>query len=288
MELNRWYINNLIIENTFSGVKLVAYTDVPCHLTMRWTLIPPNITRRVRSTRGLNTLGDYEYCFDVWHDNEQLEPGDTLIHTFIKEPWAICETRWFYFWGTVNTYYSPSTSPIFKYHRAEGIGDIIWENEPDDDLWQPYGSGYDRGRRFHPQTPMSITDVRIELKGFLPYPIPPKLEMRWWYCPPDGDPVGDPYAETSIITLGVSYGTSIMLTFHFDRFYISQANHYLMTIAPHPLAEPRGTHYVQARKGIATEEFYPEYHRYRIWQDGEWYYRWYWNFEYPIWMQLIG
>jgi hypothetical protein len=40
-----------------------------------------------------------------------------LTHTFYQEPWPVCETRYFYFWGTRIAELMPSTSPIFSYHR---------------------------------------------------------------------------------------------------------------------------------------------------------------------------
>ncbi|GAH75535.1 unnamed protein product, partial [marine sediment metagenome] len=44
--------------------------------------------------------------------------GDTLTHTFYKEPWPICETRWFTFKGDVDTLWTASAGPIFKKHRV--------------------------------------------------------------------------------------------------------------------------------------------------------------------------
>ncbi|GAI52757.1 unnamed protein product, partial [marine sediment metagenome] len=46
------------------------------------------------------------------------EAGDTLTHTFIKEPWPVCETRWFTFKGDVDTLWTASAGPIFKKHRV--------------------------------------------------------------------------------------------------------------------------------------------------------------------------
>jgi len=67
--------------------------------------------------RGVFLHGDKRFCFVAYHDNEQEEAGDTYEHTFTKEPWAHCETRWFYFHGEIDATPSPSTSPIFSKHR---------------------------------------------------------------------------------------------------------------------------------------------------------------------------
>jgi len=109
----------LAIEQTMTrtGYKIVVTTDVPCHLYMRWTTKPPWIHHVPVLLRGVEVSKDIRICFTVYEDNEQLEPGFTTEHTFIKEPWASCETRWFYFYGFTSVQPTPSTSPIFKKHR---------------------------------------------------------------------------------------------------------------------------------------------------------------------------
>ena len=62
---------------------------------------------------------DKYFCFDTYTDNQQKEAGDTLIHTFIKKNWPICQTRYFYFHGTIDGAPSPSTTAIFKKHQLE-------------------------------------------------------------------------------------------------------------------------------------------------------------------------
>ena len=63
--------------------------------------------------------GDRYFCFTIFQDNEQEEPGDTLTHTFLKYEWAICEDIYFYFWGLVGATTCQSTTAIFKLHRKE-------------------------------------------------------------------------------------------------------------------------------------------------------------------------
>ncbi len=62
--------------------------------------------------------GDTYFCFVSFTDNEQEEAGDTLIHTFVKRSWNVCETRWFHFWGSEASNVSPSTSALFELHFA--------------------------------------------------------------------------------------------------------------------------------------------------------------------------
>jgi len=102
---------------TPSGYLFVVITDVPCHLWMRITTRKPWRHKTPVLERGLLIHYDYKLCFVTYHDNEQEEPGDTLVHTFIKEPWDICETRWFYFHGTIGGEASPSTTCFFEKHR---------------------------------------------------------------------------------------------------------------------------------------------------------------------------
>jgi hypothetical protein len=107
-------------EVTASGVLVTCTTNYPVHLWLRWTNVEPKKHVNQRMVRGA-PVGTYiDQCFTVFHDLEQNEPGDTLVHTFTAEPWPICQTRWFYLWGTVGGVLSPSCSPIFKYH-AQGF-----------------------------------------------------------------------------------------------------------------------------------------------------------------------
>lgn len=100
------------------GYAIVFKTDIKCHLYMRWTTVEPQIHKQSVLRRGLLMHTDLRYCFVAWEENEQIEPGDTLTHTFIKTNWPICQTRWFYFVGTVAAEQQPSVSPIFKKHRT--------------------------------------------------------------------------------------------------------------------------------------------------------------------------
>ena len=114
--IQNWLIINSAQERTLTGEKITIYTNVPCHLWMRYTLINPKIHKITRLRRGRSAMEDWYFCFDVYTDNDQEEAGDTLVHTFIKEPWPYCEERWYYFHGNVNGIPSPSTSPIFYKH----------------------------------------------------------------------------------------------------------------------------------------------------------------------------
>lgn len=125
--LPNWCILRVIQTQTLTGYKIVVWTNVPCHLFMFWTPTEPEKHMRTRILRGVSILDTPAYCFVTWHENEQLEPGDTIIHTFIKEPWPVCETRWYTFRALVNNEWSPSAGPIFKKHRPElPYGDPVW------------------------------------------------------------------------------------------------------------------------------------------------------------------
>ena len=121
MTTPRWTALTLNETVTPLGVKIVVTTDVPCHLWCRITTTPPLTHFHPITVRGVTRMADPYFCFDNYHDNEQEEPGDTLTHTFIKQPWPYCETRYFYFHGSIAAVPSPSTSPIFKYHRIQPL-----------------------------------------------------------------------------------------------------------------------------------------------------------------------
>lgn len=100
-----------------TGVKITVTTDIPCHLYCRLSEKQPWIHKKPTYRRGIFFNWDVRFCFTVFEDNEQYESGDTLIHTWWKENWPVCTTKYCYFWGTVNGQTSPSTSPLFKYHN---------------------------------------------------------------------------------------------------------------------------------------------------------------------------
>jgi len=118
------YLLHFVVRNveytlTASGVIVTCYTNYPVHLWKRETTTQPQKHVNTRMVRGA-PIGTYiDQCFVVYTDHEQQEPGDTFTHTFIQEPWPFCETRWFYFWGTVGGELSPSCSAIFSYHRIK-------------------------------------------------------------------------------------------------------------------------------------------------------------------------
>lgn len=116
---HRWALIDIEQTRTALGYIIVVTTDVPCHLWMRWSNQEPHIHPKAVLKRGLRTRDDVRFCFTVYKDNEQQEFGDTLIHTFIKEPWPTCETRWFYFHGNISGEESPSTTALFKKHAIE-------------------------------------------------------------------------------------------------------------------------------------------------------------------------
>ena len=142
----KWSIESIEQIRTDTGYKIIVTTDVPCHLYMRWTTVKPQEHIIPVERRGLYLHSDKYFCFVAWHENEQEEEGDTITHTFIKEPWPICETRYFYFSGTVSGQPSKSTSPIFTKHRAalawgppitEDYPALVADGEFRKSLWNP-------------------------------------------------------------------------------------------------------------------------------------------------------
>ncbi len=103
------------------GFDIQVTTDIPCHLYMRWTTTKPLTHPSTEYRRGILIQTGTRYCFVGWEENEQIEAGDTYIHTFVKYNWAICTTRYFYFIGTKQAEEQPSASPIFHLHRTAKI-----------------------------------------------------------------------------------------------------------------------------------------------------------------------
>lgn len=175
----RWFVKSIFFTVTTTGVKIVIVTDTACHLYMRWSLHEPWYHRIPVTRRGVEFLADNRICFTVYEDNEQEEAGDTLEHTFIKEPWAHCETRYFYFHGTIAGIASVSTSPIYAYHRiytpppGEWIVDEPWPDKPTvDGRWYTSDDNWDigtiGGRTYIYNIIAGITDfvIPIEPKAY--------------------------------------------------------------------------------------------------------------------------
>lgn len=98
------------------GYIITLTTESPCHLTLLWSWLPPWVHRTAAVRRGLPYLWEGYWCFVVWYEIEQHEPGDTLIHTFTWPGWEVCQTKWFRFKGTIGEEPSISDSPIFEKH----------------------------------------------------------------------------------------------------------------------------------------------------------------------------
>lgn len=114
---NHFSVRDVVFTPTDTGVKVVVETDVPCRLICRQTDTVPQIHKKPVLRRGEWLNDDVRFCFVAYSDHEQEEAGDTLIHTFIKEPWTPCTTKWLYFWATIAGEVCVSTSAIFKYHN---------------------------------------------------------------------------------------------------------------------------------------------------------------------------
>lgn len=127
--ITNWAPLDFYYNSILEGFSLVIETDRPCHLYMRWTDTEPLKHPSVKFRRGISLMAGTRYCFVTFHENEQEEAGDTLIHTFIKKDWPVCETRWFYFIGTVAGEEQPSSSPIFHLHREEEYQPFVFGPE---------------------------------------------------------------------------------------------------------------------------------------------------------------
>ncbi|MBA7636417.1 hypothetical protein ES703_44035 [subsurface metagenome] len=112
----RFSVRNIQQTIQLTGYIIVVTTDVPCHLFMRWTLENPRTHKDPEQKRGAYFSARVRFCFVEYEDNEQEEAGDSWTHTFVKLGWPECQTRYFYFWGTVAGEDSPSESPLFEKH----------------------------------------------------------------------------------------------------------------------------------------------------------------------------
>ncbi|MBA7592772.1 hypothetical protein ES708_34966 [subsurface metagenome] len=116
LDITKLHLTNAIVIRTT--------TNNPCHLTCYYTDKQPGSHRTSRNQRGLTLPWGVYYCFVAWNSVEQLEAGDTLLHTFVVPSWQLAQTKWFAFRGTVSGEISPSVSPIFE-HKHTGQNLIL-------------------------------------------------------------------------------------------------------------------------------------------------------------------
>ena len=126
-QLLHFVVKNVTYAATTTGYLVTCYTNYACHLWLRWTNVPTQKHVNPIVVRGAPVGTFIDQCFVVYNDIEQNEPGDTFTHTFTVEPWPPCQTRWFYFWGTVGGVLSPSASAIFTQRQ---IGRTIIYSDP--------------------------------------------------------------------------------------------------------------------------------------------------------------
>ncbi|MBA7574865.1 hypothetical protein ES708_16680 [subsurface metagenome] len=122
--MNNFAVLTIAYSHTATSIIITITTNTPCHLTCYYTDKEPGSHRTSRNQRGLTLPWGVYYCFVAWQSVEQIEPGDTLTHTFEVPDWSYCQTKWFAFRGTVNEDLSPSVSPIFEYHHPGVIPKI--------------------------------------------------------------------------------------------------------------------------------------------------------------------
>jgi hypothetical protein len=113
-----WSLRDITYECTSTGFKVHAVTDVECHLHARWTYTIPQVHLDPYTVRGVKLSTSPRYCFDNYFDKEQDEAGDTLEHTFTFYYITQCATVFFYLWGTMGSFASPSESATFDYTRV--------------------------------------------------------------------------------------------------------------------------------------------------------------------------
>jgi hypothetical protein len=168
--IGNWLLTSITYLQTIDGIIIITTTDIPCHLFKRETTTIPQKHVNPIVTRGA-VIGTYiDQCFVAYTDVEQQEQGDTLTHTFIQEPWPVCETRWFYFWGTKLLTIMPSASPIFEYHRTLTPTTIIrcYPTTPQHTWWlngQTWEAVHDPWNGDHFTNPPSTQ----EYEGHFPY-----------------------------------------------------------------------------------------------------------------------
>ncbi|MBA7585154.1 hypothetical protein ES708_27124 [subsurface metagenome] len=213
--MNNFTVLNIAYTPTSTTLSFIITTNNPCHLTCYYTDKEPRRHRTARNQRGLTLPWGVYFCFVAWQSVEQIEPGDTLTHTFEIPDWSFCQTKWFAFRGTVSEVLSPSVSCLFQYHHP---------GPPALQKFESYEINWDyrfslfgalcAAQTFTPQQEHTITSVRL------------LLSRSVWTWPtlyiyiraaPDDIPIGPVLASGSIsafylTTLGAGRWVEIPLT----------------------------------------------------------------------------
>lgn len=146
-----------------TAIVITIKTNNPCHLTCYYTDKEPHRHRTARNQRGLTIPWGVYYCFVAWLSVEQIEAGDTLIHTFEVAPWSYCQTKWFAFRGTIADVLSPSVSCLFKHHHP-GVLPALYEHlstERSPMAGWMVDNVYWLGQTFTPSISHKITSVKF-------------------------------------------------------------------------------------------------------------------------------
>jgi hypothetical protein len=167
-EIGNWYIKTIVYNERPDGYQIVVTTDRLITLYLRWTLAPPGQHIKETLERGAPVQKLIDQCFVATNDVNQVEEGDTLTHTFNIDGWPVCQTRWFYFWGTRAMKRVPSVSPIYEKHKVPNVlptprcsaKELTW-----------YISGayncYHYGSSFRPTSSFYITSFDVQFKRVL-------------------------------------------------------------------------------------------------------------------------
>lgn len=136
LELWQYYLDS-------TGV-LRIITDVPCHAYCDWSTTEPQKHNVETIIRGLGVMFEPYYCFVSWQVQEQIEPGDTLCHTFIFNDWLFEQQRWVIFRATIAGEESPSSTAIFHCinNTTQTCLDSHWllSTEDNRSLWYSWGN----------------------------------------------------------------------------------------------------------------------------------------------------
>lgn len=177
MPVLRFHLLTITHEQVNGSVVVTITTNAACHLYLRYSDVFPRIHRKSVARRGLVMGWDARYCFAAYQHLQQDEEGDTFTHTFTWPGWANCDTRYFYFWGTMGGQDMVSDTPIFWIHYLlveeeppEGITirfypDLVtttdgWANrDPTYEFWPAMRNGLGTGA-YHGQTTIVLADFR--------------------------------------------------------------------------------------------------------------------------------
>jgi len=127
----RWTLTNIRFCYHLNTLYIWGSTDIPTHSILRWTGVPPRLSKTWPKRRGIPHEMRDRYITAEWRSIGQNEAGLTTEKTFTWPGWPPLETYWFLFTHWWGKWVENSQSPLFNFGAP---ADPAWTTA----YWEPF------------------------------------------------------------------------------------------------------------------------------------------------------